>query len=284
MAVIYAVLMTASFAAHAQSFQPCGGSSGKLWSWAWAGNGGSNVTLNSNNFGTEVSYMGDLSGNGNDYFNDDPFNQDPPTRPAYRSSFSLNGYSTSHPIVGADVYDSGDNAYLQYMFQPNDMVAPGEFYLAFAGYESRSGGQRMIWGTTGNNFVRYDQLEHRIDIRISGASAFLTDKDSWSNGPILIEVWRDGANNLHTWINGAPKTYGNPSLSGNFALNGIGGGEPSGNGAFDDYGFEYIACDGLPTPTQRQEIREYMRSKWGLYGSISNPPVAPAAPMNLTAE
>ena len=39
-----------------------------------------------------------------------------------------------------------------------------------------------------------------LDITIAGNSIDLTDKNSWSEGPILIEVWRDGANNLHAWV------------------------------------------------------------------------------------
>ena len=71
--------------AYAQSaaIQPCGGSSGSLWAWTWAGTNGSNLTFNSNNFGVEIVTANDLSGNGNHYFNNDEYNQDPPTRPAY---------------------------------------------------------------------------------------------------------------------------------------------------------------------------------------------------------
>lgn len=263
------------------AFEPCGGNTDKLWSWGWAGTNGSNVTLNTNNFGKEISYMGDLSGNGNHFSNDDPFNQNPPTRPAYLSSLSIGGWSTNLPLVGAQNYDSGQSAYLQYMFQPNDMVATGEFYLAFAGYDSRSEGERMIFGTTGSNFLRYDQRDNRLDITISGSSITLTPKNSWSNGPLLIEVWRDSANTLHAWVNGIDRTFSGLTNSSTFRMNGIGGGEPAGSGAFDDYGFEYIACDGLPSSSQRSEVREYMRAKWGLFGPLAP---APNPPSGLFAE
>ena len=269
--------------ASAQTISPCGGPTGTLWSWAWGGVNGSNVTLSENNFGTEVVFMRDISGNGNDYFNDDPFNQNPPTRPAYLPSFSMNGYSTSFPVVGADNYDSGERAYLQYMFPESDMNAPGGFYLAFAGYDSRDAGQRMIWGTTADDFLRYDQLEKSLDITIAGNSIDITGRNAWSEGPVLIEVWRDAANNLHAWVNGERRTSGSPSLAGTFRLNGIGGGEPAGGGAFDDHGFEYIACDGLPTPEQRAEVREYLREKWQLFGDTVSVR-APNPPSSLVAE
>lgn len=280
-----AMAMFAPMIAHSATvWEPCGGAADTLWAWAWAGENSSNVTLSTNNFGTEIRFMGDLSGNGNDYFNDDPFNQDPPTRPAYRNAPTIGSWSTSHAIVGSDNYDSGSRAYVQYMHQASDMVASSDFYLAFAGYDSRADGHRVIWGTTGSNRVRYEQLENSVDISIGGTDLTLTGKDAWSDGPILIEVWRDAAGSLHAWVNGTDRTSGNISNSSTLRLNGIGGGDPAGNSAFDDHAFEYVACDGIPSSTQRADVREYLRAKWQLYGDAAPPPVKPNPPSEFTVE
>lgn len=278
-AVALAALAPAS--ALAQEWMPCGGNEGNLWSWAWAGANGENVTTERDNFGPRIAHMVDLSGNGHHYFNNDPFDEDPPTRPGYQVGFSHGSYSTSLPIVAVNRFADGTQIYLQWMDQEGSMAA-NEFYLAFAGYESRSGGHRELWGTTSEDRVRLEQVEKSLDITIGGREHQLTDDGAWESGPVLIEIWRDGAGNLTAFVNGVDRTDGAPRESAVFDLSGIGGGIVAGNSAWDDYAFEYIACDGLPSAAERFEVREYLRSKWGLFGSTAPPPTAPMPPTDLT--
>lgn len=267
----------------AAAWAPCGGAEGTLWSWAWAGNDGQNVTTERDNWGPRIAHMIDLSGNGNDYFNDDPFNENPPTRPGYQDGFSKSGYSTTLPIIAVNSFSDGTSIYLQFMEQQNEIDAR-EFYLAFAGYDSRSDGHRVVWGTTSSDRVRLEQVDNRVDITIGGNERRVSTKNAWSNGPVLIEVWRDTANNLRAVVNGEDVTDGSPNVSAVFAMSGIGGGIPSGHSAWDDYAFEYIACKGLPSAQERDETREYLRAKWGLFGEPAPSPVAPNPPEDLTVE
>jgi hypothetical protein len=221
--------------------------------------------------------MQDLSGNGNHFIGASEAN------PGYQVGFSRKGYSTSLPIVAVDTYEDGTAIHRQYLNQENSMQAQ-QFYLAFAGYESRTNGHRVVWGSTNSDRVRLDQLNNRVNITIDGNEYRLTSDDAFSDGPLLVEVWRDAGNTLRVWINGSDKTLNSISESATFDLSGIGGGAASGGSAWDDYAFEYVACDGLPSSGQRADVREYLRSKWDLYGEPGPEPVAPLAPGNLIAE
>lgn len=261
----------------AQAWAPCGGNTDKLWAWGWAGNNGQHVTIQNDNFGPRIVRMTDLSGNGNDFIADSE------AQPGYQSSFSRGGYSTSLPIVAVDTYSNGTQIYRQYLNQ-NSTMSTGPFYLAFAGYESRPAGHRVLWGSTGSNRVRLQQEKNRVDITIGGGEHNLSVDGAWSDGPVLIEVWRDGSNRLTVMVNGSNRTAGSVTNSSTFNLSGIGGGAASGGSAWDDYAFEYIACNELPTSAQRDEVREYLRDKWNLFGPVSPPPPAPNPPANLIAE
>ncbi len=261
----------------AQSWEPCGGNSDNLWAWGWAGNNGQYVTTQTDNFGPRIVRMTDLSGNGNDW------TADSDARPGYQVGFSRGGYSTSLPIVAVQQFADGTQIYRQYLNQSATMSA-GAFYLAFAGYDSRSDGNRVVWGTSSSNRVRLNQERNRVDITIGGNEYRLTSNGAWSNGPILVEVWRDSSNRLTAMINGVDQTDGTITESSTLRLSGVGGGSVSGGSAWDDYAFEYIACDGLPSASQRGEVREYLREKWDLFGSVSPPPPAPNAPANLVAQ
>lgn len=270
-AILATVVITVPTPGLVMAADPCGGATDKLWAWAWAGQNGNNVTLNRNNFGLEIAHMQDQSGNGNHYYNDDPFNQNPPTRPGYQVGFSRNGYSTNLPLVGLHSYSDGTAIYLQWMKQ-DASISAGEFYLAFAGYDSRDGGHRVVWGTTSSDRVRLEQERNSVDISIGGSDHRLTSPGTWQNGPILVEIWRDASNRLHAWVNGTDATDGTIIEDAIFNLSGIGGGTAAGSSAWDDYAFEYIACRGLPTTSQRYDVREYLRSKWNLFSDSGIPP------------
>lgn len=278
-----ALLAVLPIAAFGQDWAPCGGANDKLWSWAWAGESGEHVTSRVGDFGKLViTDVVDLSGNGHHYYNHDlggPFGPNQQTNPAYEpNGFSVDfyggSYSTHRPVLAVETYNDGTVAWVQSLKQQGTMVAEGGFYLAFAGADTRGDGDRFIWGTTLSNNVRFNQVYNFLRINIAGNTTRLSADYSVGNGGILLEVWRDNSGGLHMWADGVDVTDGSPSDSGTFTMTGVGG--PLGvNAAFDDYAFEYIACDGLPSATQRAEVREYLRAKWELFGDVirPNPPI-----------
>jgi hypothetical protein len=278
-----ALLALLPIAAQGQSFVPCGGAADKLWSWAWAGESGEHVTSRVGDFDKLViTDVVDLSGNGHHYYNHDlggPYGPDQQTNPAFEpngftAEFYGGSYSTTRPVLAVETYNDGTLAYVQSLKQQGTMVANGGFYLAFAGADTRGDGDRFMWGTTTSNSVRFNQAYNRIHINIDGNNTRLSDDFAVPNGGILIEVWREDSGALHVWADGVDVTDGSPTDNGTFSMTGTGG--PLGvDSAWDDYAFEYIACDALPSATQRAEVREYLRAKWELFGDVirPNPPI-----------
>lgn len=265
----------------------CGGADDKLWSWAWAGTNGQNVTTEAGDFGKPIiTSMLDLSGNGHHYYNPTPTT--PQSQPGYEAngitrSGSWGSYTTSLPVIGLDKYNDGAEIWVQSMLQQGTLVSTGDFYLAFAGMDTRGDGRRFIWGQDRVNSVRFHQEFNYILITIDGVDRRLSANYSVPNGPVLIEVWRETSGALHVWANGSDITEGTPTDTATFAMTGIGG--PLGDdSALDDYAFEFVACDGLPTSVQRSEVREYLRAKWGLYGEQGPPPVTPNSPTDLAVQ
>jgi hypothetical protein len=279
-------------AAFAQGiWEPCGGASGSLWSWAWAGNEGQNLTVVQGNFGKPIiTRFEDLSGNGNHYFNTEGGR---PSQPGYQEGLSLSryGWSTSLPIIAVESYSDGTAIYGQLMFQSTSINAD-TFYLAAAVANTRTAGNRWLWGTDSSNYVKLDQSGNFIRAKIGGGSEIkLTDDGSLSKGPVLVEIWREPGGALRAYINGEDRTSGNPQSGSTFQVSGVGGpyepGHSTGPGpadsAWDDHAFEYVACDGLPSQAQRDEVREYLRSKWSLFGS-SGVTIRPNPPTGLAAQ
>jgi hypothetical protein len=271
-----AIILTTPFlvlmsSAHA-GWAPCGGAEDKLWSWAWAGESGENVTTVGGTDKQRIIEMLDLSGNGHHYFNDSGSQQ-----PAFQVGLSVHGFTTSLPIVAADRFADGTQVYMQWMDQVATMLADGGFYLAFAGMNTRDAGHRHLWGRAWDNLVRVDQGRNRTNIIINGTEHILAESESLPKGPILLEIWRDGNNVLHAWVNGQDISLPGVTSSEMFSMNGIGW-SGDGTGGWDDYAFEYIACDDIPSSQQRDEVREYLRAKWRLYGegALVSPPGPPA--------
>lgn len=263
----------------------CGGKDDKLWAWAWAGANGEHVTTEAGDFGKPIiTFMADLSGNERHYFNPTPTT--PQSQPGYEPngltrSGSWGTYTTDLPVVGLEKYNDGTEIWVQSMLQDATLVSDGEFYLAFAGMDTRGDGRRFIWGQDRVHSVRFHQETNHILITINGVDRRLSANYSVPNGPILIEVWREASGALHVWANGSDITDGNPTDTSRFEMTGIGG--PLGDdSALDDYAFEYIACDALPTQPQRAHVREYLREKWNLYEATDV--LRPNPPENLTAE
>jgi hypothetical protein len=266
------------------SFEPCGGGSDKLWSWAHAGANGEHATVINGDFGKPiVTRMTDLSGNNHDYHNTLGGVQ---SQFGYQVGVSASGYSTSLPIFGLSSYADGTNIWPQSLLQDGSLSAAGGFYLAFAGMNTRTAGRRWLWGTNGSHNVKLEQTDNRVEFTISGNVQNISARGSLPSGPILVEVWRDTNNRLYVMANGNDITSGSPVASGTYDISGIGG-PPNHESAWDDYAFEFIACKGLPSSTERAEVREYLRSKWNLFsGQIDLPPpeVEPMPPTGLTTQ
>ena len=260
----------------ADAFDPCGGSAGSLWSWAWAGQAGENVTTRSGPYGPVITELRDISGNGRHYFNTTGERE-----PGYQVGLRQGGYETDLPVVAIDRYANGSQLYLQWMNQ-NDTMRANEFYLAFAGMNSRDAGNRDLWGNNTTNLVWLDQGGNRAYIVINGSEVQLTPRGSLPKGPLLLEIWRDETGKLHTWANGQDVSSPGASSSATFSMTGIGW-DQSGTSGWDDYAFEYVACDDDVTDLGRRDVREYLNAKWGLFGS-SNQRSTPQPPSNLKSD
>lgn len=236
-----------------------------LWSWCWAGVGGAYLD-------TEVISGGDLvindavnlaSPGTNDFFNNDTGD----TRHGRPITFigddlpiSVDGGAYSAPYP--DLMYGGGSGTVQYLKQTTAMGATGEFYVAIAVYMERTSGDRYFAGVN-NNGIKIGSVDRIVDVVINGvgnnltASAAVPDK-------AIVEVWRDSSNNLHCWINGADATSGSPSNSGTFNFSGYGG-AGAGVDTGDDWLFEQIACNALPTTAERLGIRNYLNDNWSMY-------------------
>lgn len=270
------------------SIQPCGGgSNGTLWAWAWAGANGEFVTTQMGNFGKPIiRQFQDLSGNGNHFFNNEGGR---PSQPGYQVGLSLGGWSTSLPVIGLSSYADGTRIYGQLMFQNASMDA-NAFYLAAAVANTRQAGNRWLFGVDSNDYVKLDQGQNFVRVKIGGQGEItLTGNGSLDGGPVLVEVWRDAAGNLRGYVNGTDKTLGNPQSTATFRMSGVGGPYDRGSdpgpadSAWDDHAFEYIACKGVTSSAQRAAVREYLRSKWTLFGASTQTPI-PQPPSNLSAQ
>jgi len=129
---------------------------------------------------------------------------------------------------------------------------------------TRTTGERELWGTTEVDNVRLDQLQDRVNINIAGAPFQLTEGDAMEKGPLLLEIWRRRDGTLRTFVNGDDRSRPGIQSDGVFALSGIGF-DQAGTSGWDDAAFEYIVCHGLPNAARRREVREYLRAKWGLF-------------------
>lgn len=235
----------------------------ELWAWGWAGLDGSNVTLVDGPGGQRITFMGDLSGSGNDFFNDGG------NQPAYQLGLQLDAstkggpYATGLPIIGVDTYQTGGLVYGNVFHQSSGMAAAADFYLASVLMNTRESGNRELFGTDANNFVRIDQERNDVSITIAGTSLQLVDA-SCPEGIMVLEIWRDSANNLSCQANGVDVTFGTPTLAGVFDVVGMGY-DGSGTSQWDDYWMEFVFCDALPQESKRAALREYLRAKWNAY-------------------
>jgi hypothetical protein len=276
-------LATTFVQAENQSWAPCGGRDGTLWSWAWTGPDGAYVTTVNNSGRDRIVHMLDLSGNENHYFNTTG-SREPYFEPTLSLTQHWGTYSTDLAPVSRHRLNNGTDVFQQWMDQETRINAASEFYLAFAGMNTRGSGVREIWGSDTRNNVRIDQGNNRIRVNIAGTHETVTQSGSIPKGPVLIEVWRESDNSVHVWVNGYDVTPQDPVvMSGTFGMKGIGW-KGDGSSGWDDYAFEYIACNGLPDQVQRGELRDYLRTKWHLFGESSDTPAAPNPPVGVYVE
>ncbi|MEM6991325.1 MAG: hypothetical protein AAF721_12525 [Myxococcota bacterium] len=236
---------------------PCGD---LLWSWAWAGPMGENLTLVGDPGEELIERMADLSGNGRDYFNEGG------DKPAFQVGYSWDDgeYSTRLPAIALHERAGGMQIFEQFMFQDESLDAGGGFYLAFAGMNSRDTGQREMWGTTEQDTVRLDQDDDRVNIVVGGQGFALTPAGSVPKGPLLLEIWRDDAGVFTVYVNGSDATEPGAASTNIFGLSGIGH-DQTGTSGWDDVAFEYVVCDGLPDAATRDEARAILNARWAIF-------------------
>jgi hypothetical protein len=268
--------------AEAEEWMPCGGSEDKLWAWAWTGDGAHVDLMDAGSGRERISVMRDLSGNGHHYFNDDQ--ETIAKKPAYELGLKLDRswgtYETTHAPFMRDNWNDGSSTQGQWFDSASSMSASGPFYLVYAGVNTRVNGSRDMWGISENNLVRMRQEYDDLDIVIDGGSRIrLTEPGAIPKGPIIVEIWRDSVDSMHVWVNGEDKTSGTIHLAGSFVTKGFGW-KRSGTSHWDDYAFEIVTCNGLPTDEERTEVREYLREKWQIYGASNQPDPSEERPPN----
>ncbi len=75
-----------------------------------------------------------------------------------------------------------------------------------------------------------------------------------------LELWRTGAGDIVVFANGAAISNG-ASHADVFDVSGTSF-DQMGTSQWDDVGFEYTMCRGLPTAEQRAATRNYLNVKW----------------------
>lgn len=259
------------------AFRPCGGNpneGGILWSWAWAGKDQEHIKPDIS--GTvDITRLEDLSGNNHYYYNETERGGH-----VSETGYSWRTYYTPYPTIGLnESLRTGRDFGGQDLLQNGSLDASGPFYLVAAVMNTKTGsnGNREIFGNKASgNALKYTQgPENRtssnvgkLNMWVDGNSETLTEEYSYSTGPMLIEILRDNNDIVRAMVNGVDLTInGGVSMPGNFNMSGLSGENVSG---FDDAGFEFIVCKGLPSEAQQSETREYLRAKWNLYSREEN--------------
>lgn len=235
----------------------------ELWAWGWAGADGSNVARVNGSGGDFISFMADLSGHGRHFFNNTS------RQSGYQSTLSLDAstlggaYHTSYPVIGVHRFSNGVDHFGSIYYQSTELQANAGFYLAVAFVNTRDAGTRELFGTDDRHFTRLNQAAGDLYLTLNGVERKLTD-GTIPHGPLVLEIWRDNTGTMTVMENGLQASDGSVSISGRFDVSGFGF-DQSGTSYFDDYLMEIVMCDALPPEAERDQIREYMRVKWGLY-------------------
>jgi hypothetical protein len=250
----------------------------ELWAWGWAGQQSENLTLINGPRGKLITDMVDLSGRGNHFYNYGA------NKPAYQIGLNLNAstkggsYQTSLPIVGLDKYAGGSQVYGNILYQAKHLNAQGGFYLAAVCTNTRTGGERELFGTDNQNYVRLDQQRNNVTLKVGGVQQKVGKDGSLPKGILLLEIWRDDAGKVTCYGNGVDISVPRIKIPQTFALSGMGF-DGGGSSQWDDYWMEFVLCDALPPQAERDFLRGYLSSKWGIpgLGGHAAPP-SPSAP------
>lgn len=248
-----------------------------LWTWADAewGDNNSCLTHEAGNPSEEVidTLCNRADPGTNDYYNND--SQDSSHyRPGYQEGFSASGYSTSRVAIGLSQYTppavSSSAPFGQYMYQSGNLGATGEFYMAIAVVSTRTSGDRYLLGTDASNHVRWYQTTGQRQLKMevaNGGEVSITPSNSHGTGAYLWEIWRDGSNDIYVrQTNGSGSTtYQEATISGTFAPSGFGGGSFNTSSSQDDFFLTYLLYDELPTSGERDQIKDFLETEWGLY-------------------
>jgi hypothetical protein len=243
-----------------------------LWAWAWTGVDGEHCTLEDAGSNRQrVVQLNDISGNARHYIRSvaELLTGCPWYEPGLDYvDASWGSYSTALAPIARQKLNSGEEVYGQYLQQAAAMNAAGEFYLAAACLNTRTGGTRYLWGGDGfTDRVRLSQGNvgdsgaNRIAVTIAGNEALVSDVDTIPKGPVVIEVWRDVSNVIHIRANGVAVGNG-ATVAGTFALAGFGGGPSVGGAGWDDDLLELLACNGLPALSYRDAVVAQFNAKW----------------------
>lgn len=253
------------------SFVPYGGKDGSLWSWAYVDERAKNYELvKASSRGMHLSVLRDLSGNERHYYNNNGL------YPGYDRGLNLTAdwgtYQTDLTPIARHSFNDNGAIYGQYMDQLDTLRTDGEFYLTFAGMNTRTNGHRDLWGRTTTDIVRLNQDNNRnqLSMTINGVTKVITERQAVPKGPVLIEIWRDSEDNLKVIVNGVDISIPDLKFTGTLSLNGFGF-DGNGSSGWDDYAFEYIIADQVPTTAQQVATRDYLRTKWNLFEGTEVP-------------
>ncbi len=236
---------------------------GSAWAWGWAGERGEHLTLVEGPRGLRVERMTDLSGRGNHFFNYGS------NQGAYQSGLSIEAdekggaYATDLKLIGLDRYADGSQVYGNVYYQERRLNAAGPMYLAAVCMNTRIGGQRELFGTDAVHSLRIDQERDNVQLCINGTTRRVSRDGACPRGILLLEVWRDSTSRIVCMGNGADISAG-VTMGQTFAVSGLGF-DGSGSSQWDDYLMEVVMCDGLPTASEREALREYLRAKWDIW-------------------
>lgn len=244
-----------------------------LWAWLWAGDNASNLTLVDDAFGPKIAAAGDLSGNGNDFFNNDQQTgiPDRPNRMAYEAPVNYNSWSSELGAIMLEGYrlrpgTSFSNVYQQTIYQATSIDA-GDFNLYAVIANTRDGGNRYLWGTTSTNNIRLEQSasNSRVNMTIAGSTFNITAAGAvpHNQGAIILQVKREN-NVISCLVNGTDITSGSPVNGAAFGMSGIGGGAQAVGSGWDDWAHEFVACKGVLTPSQESQMVQYLTDKWNI--------------------
>ncbi|MCA8942540.1 MAG: carboxypeptidase regulatory-like domain-containing protein [Planctomycetes bacterium] len=235
----------------------------ELWAWGWAGADGSNLARVSGGGGDLISFMADLSGHGRHFFNNTS------RKAGYESSLNLGAetlggaYATNLPLIGIHRYANGSDHFGSIYYQSTELAATAGFYLAVVMTNTREAGTRELFGTDGQHNLRLDQSSGDLYMTLGGFETKLTD-GTIPHGALILEIWREDSGRMTVMENGLEASDGSAFVNGRFDVSGFGF-DQTGTSYFDDYLMEVVMCDRLPPAPERDQLREYLRVKWGTY-------------------